>query len=160
VGRDGSRRQTPRIARQNRRVDVWVALRRSGIVARVDPHSLRIVARVQVGAGPERLAIAGQTVWVLNSDDRTISRIDVRTNETRGAPISLGKELEDIAAGGGSLWVASSDRTLTRLNAATGAAIGTPIAVSAAPLALAADAGGVWVGSASDNTLTRVDANG
>ena len=130
------------------------------VVVRVDPRSLRIVARVQVGAGPARLAIAAGTVWVLNKADRTISRIDVRSNETRGAPISLGKELQDIAAGGGSLWVASSDRTLTRLSAATGAAIGSPIAVSAAPLVLTADALGVWVGSTSSNTLTRVDASG
>ncbi|MDP9255991.1 MAG: protein kinase [Actinomycetota bacterium] len=136
---------------------IWVVLRREGAVARIDSKRLRIVARVQVGARPDRLALAGDSVWVLNSADRTITQIDTRTNVVRGAPISLGKELQDIVAAGGSLWVAASDHTLTRLDAHTGAIIGTPIGVGSPPLALSASANSVWVGSSGDNTVQRVD---
>ena len=122
---------------------------------RIDPATLRVKSRVHIGAGISRLAADGHNLWVLNQTTRTVSRIDTRTATSVGAPISLGKELQDIAAGGGSLWVAGSDSTLTRLDA-SGAQVGTPIAVGAAPLSLAGDRSGVWVASGGADTLSRV----
>jgi class 3 adenylate cyclase len=136
---------------------VWIALRRDGVVARIDPRTLRILARVRVGKGPMRLAAVDNAVWVLNGGDRTLSRIDTERNQTSGAPISLGKDLDDISAAGGSLWVAAADRTVTRLDARTGATIGSPVTVPAIPIALAADTRGVWVGTAGENALRRID---
>jgi DNA-binding beta-propeller fold protein YncE len=134
---------------------VWVALQRTGAVVRLDPASLKELGRVQLGVGISRLAADGATLWVLNKANRTVSRIDARRATSVGVPVALGKELQDIAASRGSLWIAGSDRTLTRVGP-DGAVIGTPIAVGAAPLSLAGDGADVWVASGSDNSLIRV----
>jgi DNA-binding beta-propeller fold protein YncE len=114
-----------------------------------------ILKRVHLRAGISRLAADGKTLWVLNKTTRTVSRIDTRSATSVGVPIALGKELQDISAGGGSLWIAGSDRTLTRLDA-NGVPVGTPITVGALPLTLGSDGSGVWVGSGGDNSISRV----
>src|SRR5262245_25265075 len=40
----------------------------------------RITSVTAVGQLPEAVAVAGQTIWVHNWDDRTVSAIDARTN--------------------------------------------------------------------------------
>jgi serine/threonine-protein kinase len=137
---------------------VWVALGPGDAVARIEPGSASLVTRVPLAGRADRLALAGSTVWVLDRTAGTITRVDGRTNRTIGAPISIGKKLEDIAAGGDALWVAAADRTLTRLDPHTGRVIGSPIAAGPPPLTLSADAAGVWVASASDGTVTRIVA--
>ena len=105
---------------------------------RVDPNTLRVRKRIHLSAGISRLAADGANLWVLNKSARTVTRIATRSGTTIGVPIALGKELQDISAGGGSLWIAGSDRTLTRLGA-DGVQIGTPIAVGSPPLSVVSD---------------------
>jgi DNA-binding beta-propeller fold protein YncE len=135
--------------------EVWVALRASGDVVRLDASTLAQRGRVHVGAGISRLAADGSTIWVLNKTTSTVTRIDSRTATVVGVPIDLGKQLQDISAGGGALWIAGSDSTVTRLNA-SGIHVGTPIAVGAPPLALASDGAGVWVASGADNSVISI----
>lgn len=138
--------------------DVWIALRHAGDVLRVDPNTLRVLARVHVGVGISRLATDGENLWVLDRTNETVTRIDTRRATIIGAPVSLGKELQDIAAGGGSLWVAASDSTVTRVNA-QGVPVGASISVGAPPLSLAGDGTGVWVASATNESLSRIGVN-
>jgi streptogramin lyase len=136
--------------------DVWVALSHAGDVIEIDPDTLRVLHRVHVGVGISRLAADGEDLWVLDRSTETVSRIDSQDSRIIGTPLSLGKELQDIAAGGGSLWVAASDSTLTRVNH-QGTPVGTPIIVGAPPLSLASDTSGVWVASATDDSISRVE---
>ena len=78
-------------------------------------------------------------------------------NRVLGAPVSLGKEIQDLAGSDESLWVSAADGTVTRLDAATGAVVGSPLSPAGAALALAVDGNSVWVGSSSDQTLTRIE---
>ena len=87
----------PRIAR--RPVDVaegsdavWVADEATDTVVRVDPRSLAVVARVAVGDGPARLAIASTGVWVANLGDRTLTLTSTRRQTTRRARAGLARE--------------------------------------------------------------------
>lgn len=136
--------------------EVWLALSHAGDLVEIDPKTLRTLRRVHVAAGISRLAADGNDLWVLDRRNETVIRIDAQAPTIIGAPLAIGKVLQDIAAGGGSLWIASSDSTLTRVNQ-QGHPIGTPIAVGAPSLSLASDATGVWVASATDNTISRVD---
>jgi hypothetical protein len=138
--------------------EVWVALRRAGDVLRVDPNTLRVLARVHVGPSISRLATDGEDLWVLDRTNETVTRIDTRSAGIIGTPLSLGKELQDIAAAGGSLWVAASDSTVTRVNA-QGVPVGASISVGAPPLSLAGDGTGVWVASATNESLSRIGVN-
>jgi DNA-binding beta-propeller fold protein YncE len=138
---------------------LWVADRAANAVLRIDPVQRRLLARVPVGRGPAALAPAGGRVWVANLGARTLTAIDPATNEVVGAPVRLGKEIEDVAGLRDTLWVAAADSTVTRLEARTGAVIRS-LDTLPAPLALAADArGGVWVGSAREQRVTRIDAS-
>jgi YVTN family beta-propeller protein len=42
----------------------------------IDPKSNRIVAQIPVGATPTRLVLTDDSLWVLNSEDGSVSRID------------------------------------------------------------------------------------
>ncbi|WP_246551654.1 protein kinase domain-containing protein [Miltoncostaea oceani] len=136
---------------------VWVANTHADSVWRFDPDTRRVLARIPVGDDPRAITVGAGGVWVANVGDRTITRIDPATNRVQGAPISLGKEIEDVVASDRAVWVAAADGTVTRLDPATGQTVGQPLPTGRAPLALAEDAGVVWAVSAADRTLTRIE---
>lgn len=88
----------------------------------IDPATNEIVAQVPVGRNPTSVALGEGAVWVLNADDRTISRIDPETKEVR--EFAAGTEPLDIAAGEGAVWVLNADdpddaaptRTVSRID--------------------------------------------
>jgi serine/threonine-protein kinase len=132
---------------------IWIADRARNEVVRVSPRTLRIEARIRVGAGPSVLAVTGAFVWVANSTDRALTRIDPGRNETVGAPVEIGKEIDDLVAGAGSLWLAGGDGTVTELDSTSGAVLGTPLRVGASPLSLTWDGSQLWVASAPDQAV-------
>jgi serine/threonine-protein kinase len=136
---------------------VWMADEAANDVVRVDPASRRIVVRVRVGAAPGRLAVGSRVVWVANLGDRTLTRIDSRTNRVVGAPVSLGKDIQDIAIAADRLWVASADATVTPLDVQTGAVTGPSIPVGAPPLSLAAEREELWVANGGDRTIQQIE---
>jgi virginiamycin B lyase len=135
---------------------VWIADARTDSVYRVDTAGSRVVTTIRVGANPGRIAAGDGVVWVANLGDQTLSHIDPSTNRVIGAPVSLGKEINDITLAGSTLWVASADGTVVGLRAADGAVVSPAVSTEPAPLALAGDGGNVWVASASDNSVQRV----
>ena len=75
-----------------------------------------------------------------------------------GAPVEIGKQLDDLLVAFGQLWVAGRDGSVTRLDARTGQPAGAPVQVGGAPLALAAAPAGVWVASAGNGTVRLLRA--
>lgn len=72
----------------------------------IDPETNRLVGQVHVGQRPTRLAVGEDSVWVLNADDRTISRVDVagrRIAHTFG--LTGTGEPAGLAAGEGGVWL-------------------------------------------------------
>jgi DNA-binding beta-propeller fold protein YncE/ABC-type branched-subunit amino acid transport system substrate-binding protein len=73
-------------------------------VAAIEAANGGVSSYTATGTTPSNVVIGGGSVWVLNADDRTISRIDpttrriVKTFATGGRPT-------DLAFGDGSLWV-------------------------------------------------------
>jgi DNA-binding SARP family transcriptional activator/streptogramin lyase len=76
-------------------------------VAALDPKTNRLVDAFSVGSVPTQLATGGNAVWVVNSDERTVSRIEPGTRSVR--TVSTGTGPTDIAVGSGSAWVTNSD---------------------------------------------------
>ena len=72
----------------------------------VDPHSNRLVDAFSVGDVPIKLATGGNAVWVVNSLDGTISRIDLRSRSVRTLP---GAGWIGMAVGPDSVWVPNGD---------------------------------------------------
>ena len=138
---------------------LWVADRRADQVLRFDPGTLRLRDRIGVGDGPGALAAGAGGVWVANLDDRTLLRIDTGSGRPEGAPVSLGKEIDDLVLTRHGLWVAGGDATVTRLDPRDGEPTGTAIPVGRGPLSLAAAPEGVWVGSVGDQTVQLIRAD-
>jgi branched-chain amino acid transport system substrate-binding protein len=134
-----------------------------------------------VGNTPSTIAVGEGAVWVLNADDRTISKIDPDTNEVVKT-FGTGGETTDLAVGEGAVWVGNGARTrgpiaqvhtasITRLDPETTFVTATarlprfvqnPAAVSSAESKvlgvsqLAAGRGAVWAIN-PDRTVSRID---
>jgi YVTN family beta-propeller protein len=67
-----------------------------------------------MGNGPIDIAIGGGSIWVTNSVDGTVSRIDPATNDVH--QIRVGGSPEGVGFGNGSVW---SQSTPPRLRPAT-----------------------------------------
>jgi streptogramin lyase len=63
-----------------------------------------VVQRIAVGNGPSGVAGGYGSVWVANSSDGTLSRIDATTGVV-AKPIALGGGATDVAAGYRAVWV-------------------------------------------------------
>jgi YVTN family beta-propeller protein len=120
-------------------------------VAIIDMASNRVVQISPVGQTPTSVVYGESAVWVLNSDEQTVSQLDPRTGtRVRTQPAPAGAT--DLAIGAGALWVATNRRTVTRFDPLSGFKTQTfslPVASAAAgPQAtqLAADSGSVWAG--------------
>jgi YVTN family beta-propeller protein len=72
-------------------------------VAVLDPATGRIEAVVGVGHTPTAVTVGADAVWVLNADDRTITRIDARTR--RVSTFATDATPTDLAAAPDGLWV-------------------------------------------------------
>jgi streptogramin lyase len=134
---------------------LWVANRRPGALTRIDPSSGRATV-IEVGPRPSAIAVGAAGVWVLNDGDDTLTRVDPSANQPVGAPLSLGKQLEDVALAGRYLWVAAADETVSQLDPETGKTSGSLGSLGRPSLALAPDGEGVWVASAGDHTVRRL----
>jgi YVTN family beta-propeller protein len=78
-------------------------------VVRVNPHAPAKgeTASVDVGDNPVGVAVGGGAVWVANTDDNTVSRVDPARNAVT-ATVAVGKSPNGIAVGGGGVWVANA----------------------------------------------------
>ncbi|MGH2736307.1 MAG: hypothetical protein ACRDKZ_12055 [Actinomycetota bacterium] len=121
---------------------------------------VRVTDVVEVGAGPDGVAAGAGAIWVANSGDGTVSRIDPDTNDV-AQTIEVGGSPEDLAVTAGVLWVGDAEAgTLARIDVSTGDPAGAPARIPGAEgtsLDLAATRDAVWVVSRSAG-LYRVDA--
>ena len=121
-----------------------------------------------MGSGPDSIASTVDAIWVANTADRTVSRIDLATRDARvvgGAPVA-----HQLASGlSGDVWLSSFEEPVVTLIARGGRALGMG-AVVAAPFrvglpgsaeGLATGGGYLWVTSPSDSggrdTVSRID---
>jgi YVTN family beta-propeller protein len=89
---------------------VWVGLAGGqNEVARIDPQTNQVVARIPVGKRPEGLAFGEGAVWVANDEGMAVTRIDPATNAAKIIPVGI--RTFDVAVGGGAVWAASADRS-------------------------------------------------
>jgi streptogramin lyase len=81
----------------------------SGVTA-IDPGTGRVASLTETLTAPSNVAVGEGAVWVLNTEDRTISRIDPTTRKVVRR-FEIGGVPSDIAAGAGAIWVGKGVRT-------------------------------------------------
>lgn len=94
VFRDGAVRAPPAVAN-------------AGGLFAIDAGAGRAERRATVGGTPAAVALGEGAVWVLDADERTVTRVDERT----GASVSFatGATPTDVATGAGAVWVADGE---------------------------------------------------
>jgi virginiamycin B lyase len=140
---------------------VWVVLRGSGcrscILGRIDPRTLRVVARIRVREGAAAVRAGEGAVWVTNPARSLVQKIDPgRTRVV--ATARVGPQPRFLAAGEGAVWTLNQgDGSVTRLDPASGEVAATiPAEVTGEGGDITTGAGSVWV-RGSGYLLTRID---
>jgi streptogramin lyase len=102
---------------------VWVAEHNAGTVARIDPASNSVVARVSIPSGqPARFAAGPEGLWHLPYSDNTLEELDPATNAVSAQVTAIGEPDENccqLAVGAGSVWVPKGNDGVYRVDAAT-----------------------------------------
>src|SRR5207245_2156156 len=100
--------------------------------------------KIPVGNGPSAIAVGEGAVWVADTLDDEILRIDPDTNAVR-TTIKVGRIPTGIAVGAGAIWVANSDDgTISEIDPRTDVVTST-IKVGGSPAAIIVVNGLVWV---------------
>jgi YVTN family beta-propeller protein len=123
---------------------------------RLDPGTLEIVAEVE-GVNSRALVIGAGAAWVVETFDKTVTRVDPETNKA-SASISIGaREPSGLAFGAGSLWVTDlAEDTVWRVDAVQHSVSGT-IPVGDGPTGVAATDQAVWVANRFGRSVSHID---
>jgi YVTN family beta-propeller protein len=126
-------------------------------VGAFDESSGDATAAVPVGETPVDAAVGDNSLWVVNTDDHTVSRIDLATRTVRQT-IRVGAGPSAIAYGAGAAWVANTlDGTVSRLDpSANEETLRRPACNS--PGAIAVHRDRLWVACTDDRTIVELDA--
>jgi ABC-type transport system substrate-binding protein/class 3 adenylate cyclase len=112
---------------------------------------------VQVGDGPDAVAVGAGSVWVANAGDGTVSEVNPSAQRVVGVPIYVGNGPTGIAVGGGAVWVALSlDGAVAKIDPHTDRVVKT-FSVGTNPTRVAFGFGKVWVTNESVGTVTPID---
>jgi YVTN family beta-propeller protein len=128
----------------------WVVNSPTSSVFEIDPATNKalMLRPIPVGKDPVAIAAGANSLWVANSGDDTVSRIELTTPRQPTpsvTPIPVGEGPVDVAFGEGALWVANSlDHSVSRIDPGTNEVVAT-IDIGAEPVHLAAGEGAVWV---------------
>jgi streptogramin lyase len=100
---------------------VWVAEHNAGTVARVDPATNKVVARVSIPTGqPARFAVGPEGLWHLPYSDNTLQELDPATNAVSANITGIGEPDENCcqpAVGAGSVWIPKAHDGVYRVDA-------------------------------------------
>ena len=114
-----------------------------------------IVSEIEVGDSPSEVAATPAAVWVTNTTDNTVSRIDPATNDVRQT-VAVGEGPTGVAVGGGGVWVANGlEATVSRVDPSTNREV-QKVAVGNGPTGIASGEGAVWVTNSVDGTVSRI----
>jgi virginiamycin B lyase len=147
---------------------LWISDFDANLVYRVDPTSLKVVAKIAVEDNPVGMSVGDDAVWVANHRGGSVTRIDPATNKVvakimvsnrgHGGPHQIGLGLGSVwvSAGGGE----SRGGTDVRIDPATNkiqATIQIPLKANACG-GFAISQQAVWTASCGDQpTLVRID---
>jgi YVTN family beta-propeller protein len=124
---------------------VWVATGSDNNIVRIDARSGGELARAKISQDPSASAYAvaagADAIWVGSGND--IFKIDSSSHELVGR-WDYGAGINDIAVGGGSVWIATSGETVVRASATTRRPT-AEASIGVIPTALAIGGGWIWV---------------
>lgn len=140
---------------------------RPNSLVELDPATNRVVSVTRVGDGPDSIAATEDAIWVANTGDRTVSRLDLATRLVRvvgGVPVA--HELASSLSG--DVWLTSFEDPVVTLIANRGEPADDAFSSSPPQVRLPGSAEGLAVGggylwvtspsdSGGDDTVSLID---
>ena len=121
----------------------------------IDPSSGDVRSQIALGAGPGPSAADADSVWIANTLDDTVSRIDAESGQV--ATIDIGGEPAGVAVGAEFAWVTdATEGTLEQVDPETNRVVGS-LEVGNGPRGVAVAFGSVWVVATVDGEIVRID---
>jgi YVTN family beta-propeller protein len=116
----------------------------------------RVQATIPVGKGPVGIAASPGAIWVANSGEGTVDRIDPTTNQVVASIVLAGRPLL-MTYGGGAVWVSNTaQQAVARIDPVTNKVVAL-ITVGGGPSGVAFGEGSVWVTNFLSDTVSRID---
>lgn len=126
-------------------------------LARLDPESFEVLARVEVGDDPSDLVAGGGKVWVLNHLDGTVMRVDSARMAVE-ATVACAKSVSRLALTPAHVWVSEwSGPGLWRIPRDGAAAERVKLKGLARPGALCFDGRLLWIADVRNALLHAID---
>ncbi len=124
-------------------------------ISRIDAATNKVVTTIATGNAPAGVAVGFGAIWVADTFDNTVSRIDASNVVTATIPVGRGPQA--IAVGAGAVWVVDRlDDAVVRIDTSRNA-VTTTIPVGRGPSAIAVGADAVWVTNSRGGTVSRID---
>ncbi len=105
---------------------MWTNAKRQNFVARMDPRTNEVVARVKMPTPCSGLILGAGSLWAPSCDDNVIYRVDTATNQVIAkVPVGPANTEGGIAFGAGSVWMPTNPKgiELARIDPATNQAV-------------------------------------
>ena len=130
---------------------------RANTVARIDPNG-GVIGAIPVGTTPISIASGADGLWVANSDDATLQRIDPDADTASPARALPGANVPTgLAVGGGYVWItASHGDSMYKIDPGQ-AHLNTAISVGFGAVGVAYGEGSAWVTNQDTDSLLRID---
>jgi serine/threonine-protein kinase len=123
-----------------------------------EPIEPKVAATIEVGRGPDGLAVDGGRVFVTNADEGTLSTIESGADKAAGEKVDIGPNPDGVVAGKGVVWTtATGSDEVRRLDAASTPVPTATLTVGDAPEGISLGKQLVWVTNAKDGTVNRID---
>ncbi|TME48597.1 MAG: hypothetical protein E6I56_00670 [Chloroflexi bacterium] len=143
---------------------LWVLKNDDQALLRIDPRTLRIVARIPLGFTPFDMEVADNAVWIGGYWVDQLVRVDPASNKVV-ARFTLPDGVSGIAASAQAVWVASTVAgVVSRIDPTTNNVVQTVTMPCPSicyqgtlPLTIAVDTVAVWVRTVGDGLVARID---
>jgi branched-chain amino acid transport system substrate-binding protein len=143
---------------------VWVT-DGSRRLTRVDPRSVKILDRIDLGSALGGVAVGAGGIWAISGTSATAIRLNRRGDVTARIPIVSSPGFQSpyplaVAAGEGFVYVLNGNTaTVTKIDPNQRIVEATiPIGIDRRPVSLAVGEGAAWVAN-NDGTVARIDAS-
>ena len=124
-------------------------------VGLLDPATGDVRAQIPVGGAPGPSAADADSVWIANTLDDGVSRIDADSGQV--TRIDIGGEPAGVAVGEGFAWVANAtEGTVAQVDPGANRVVGS-LQVGNGPTGVAVAHGDVWTLASVDGALVRID---
>ena len=122
----------------------------------IDGGQARLTAVVTGVGRPNGVAYGAGAVWVTDSADNVLFRVNLAGQVIDRIPVRFGAS--GVVVADGEVWVANElDGTVSEVNPGSGTQVAL-IPVGIGPGPIAAGYGSVWVANVTSDTLSRIDA--